>query len=428
MMLDQASAQKRLQFYLAEIERQKELNIFWHVDAIGALDAAKQCDARRLHDKPLSDIDGVIIGVKDNIDVAGMPCTAGMKTRADLVAQTDAKVVQLLRAAGAIILGKLSLHEGALGADNDNPHFGACHNPHRFGYTPGGSSGGSAAAIAAGLCDLALGTDTMGSVRIPASYCGVMGFKPSFNRYSQQGLVPACTRLDHVGLLAKDWDLISATDAILALSPQPSTSSAAPRIAHIDLNMDFGIDASVQAIFQSTMEKLLHKFQMQTLRLDAYGDGVFGKDRRAGLLATEAEMAQFYQADLSARPELFSPALLSMLRFGQSKSAADIAAAHARIDAAALRAHAIFDDHSIDVLLTPTTPQTAFAFGQAAPANQADLTSMANFAGLPALSLPMGEVDGLPIGLQLIGRRGFDRPLLGLAITMHASLSTTHKR
>jgi Asp-tRNA(Asn)/Glu-tRNA(Gln) amidotransferase A subunit family amidase len=417
--------------YLAEIERKKALNVFWHLDPNNALLAADQSDARRAKGRALSLIDGLIVGVKDNIEVAGMPCTAGMKTREGMLAKTDAKVVQQLRDAGAIILGKLSLHEGALGADNDNPHYGPCHNPRRFGYTPGGSSGGSGAAIAAGLCDLALGTDTMGSVRIPASYCGVLGFKPSFARYSQRGLVPACTRLDHVGLLADDWEIIAATHSVLTPIDATHAHSQSlseidfpkpPRLAHIDASAGFDIDTAVQRVFAQAIARINRAYSTQMVHLDAYADGVFGKDRRAGLLVTESEMAHFYAIDLDLRPQLFSSNLLSMLQFGRSKSNTEVQRARDRIEDAAMRARAIFDQSTIDVLLTPTTPQTAFPFGQPAPANQADLTSMANFAGLPAISLPMGEIDGLPIGLQMIGRPQTDLALIRLAMQVAALL------
>ena len=411
-----SSSVERLAHYLHRIEQERALNAYWHLEANLAMQAARASDLRRMQSQTLSAIDGLIIGVKDNIDVQEMPCTAGMATRRKHVATDDAQVVSQLRANGAVLLGKLSLHEGALGADNNNPHYGACHNPHRFGYTPGGSSGGSAAAVAAGLCDLSLGTDTMGSVRIPASYCGVIGFKPSFGRYSQQGLVPACARLDHVGLLAKEFAPIRAVDQVLAVPGRQMQSYAKPVAAgFLSIELGLGIEPQVQAVFNQVSEKLRPKFALKTVHLGEYLDGIFGKDRRAGLLVTEVEMAQYYATDLAANPQLFSPELLAMLRFGQGKSAAELQTAHERIDAAALRAVAIFERNDIDVLMTPTTPQTAFAFGQAVPANQADLTSIANFAGLPAISIPMGSIDGLPIGLQLIGRKDSDLALLEFA-------------
>ena len=137
---------------------------------------------------------GICVGVKDNIDVKGFATTAGMATRIGRQAKQDAFVINRLRQTGAQFIGKLNMHEGALGATNQNEHFGDCHNPHKHGYTPGGSSGGSAAAVASGMVGLSLGTDTMGSVRIPAAYCGIFGFKPSRGAVSNHGSV-TCSRV-----------------------------------------------------------------------------------------------------------------------------------------------------------------------------------------------------------------------------------------
>jgi aspartyl-tRNA(Asn)/glutamyl-tRNA(Gln) amidotransferase subunit A len=147
---------------------------------------------------------GLTIGVKANIAVKGLPWTGGMALHRHRIAERDAEVVARLRAAGAAIIGSLNLEEAALGAKTDNPWFGATQNPHRLGYTPGGSSGGSGAAVAAGLCDVALGTDTMGSIRIPAAYCGVYGFKPAHSAISQDGLEKSEPSLDTIGPLARD--------------------------------------------------------------------------------------------------------------------------------------------------------------------------------------------------------------------------------
>src|SRR5690606_6779145 len=162
------SSVELLRQQLAAIDAsQSVINSYIHVDAEGALAAAAESDARRRSGRARP-LEGLPVAVKDNIDVAGMVTTAGMETRRhDAAATFDNPAVAALRAAGAVIVGKLNMHEAAMGADNDNPFYGACHNPHRPGYTPGGSSGGSGAAVAAGLCSAALGTDTMGSVRIP---------------------------------------------------------------------------------------------------------------------------------------------------------------------------------------------------------------------------------------------------------------------
>ena len=151
---------------------------------------------------------GVTVGVKANIAVKDLPWTAGCEVFRERVASSDAAVVAELRDAGAMIIGMLNMEEAALGAKTDNPWFGKTFNPHKEGYTPGGSSGGSGAAVAAGLCDVALGTDTMGSVRVPAAYCGIYGFKPAQSAVSQDGLELCEPSFDCIGPLARNLDLL----------------------------------------------------------------------------------------------------------------------------------------------------------------------------------------------------------------------------
>jgi aspartyl-tRNA(Asn)/glutamyl-tRNA(Gln) amidotransferase subunit A len=164
-----------------------------------ALAEADAAAARASAKWRLGPLDGIPIAAKDNIDVAGVPTRNGFGGAPYRIPAADAHVVRHLRTGGAIILGKLTMHEGALGVTSDNPHFGRVADPHRDGHSPGGSS----AAVAAGLCCAALGTDTGGSVRIPASYCGIVGFKPSFGLVSTCGVVPLSYRLDHVGALTR---------------------------------------------------------------------------------------------------------------------------------------------------------------------------------------------------------------------------------
>src|SRR6266446_8838658 len=179
------------------------LNCFIVLCKETAMSEARAAADRAAAKRRLGPLDGIAVAVKDNMDVAGVPTSNGFGGPAYRVPAVDAAVVRRLRAAGAIILGKLNMHEGALGSTNDNPHFGRAINPHRDGHSPGGSSGGSAAAVAAGLCCAALGSDTGGSVRIPASYCGVVGLKPSYGLVSTRGVVPLSMSLDHVGPLAR---------------------------------------------------------------------------------------------------------------------------------------------------------------------------------------------------------------------------------
>ena len=185
----------------AALDRIARLNprigAFTAIDGDGAMAGAAE-SAGRIAQGTARPLEGMTIGVKANIDVAGLATTAGVAARRDEIATSDAAVVRRLREAGAIILGHVNMHEAALGATTDNEAYGDTQNPHRAGFTPGGSSGGSSAAVAAGLCDAALGTDTLGSVRIPAAYCGVYGLKPTNGLVDGDGLVSLAARLDRV--------------------------------------------------------------------------------------------------------------------------------------------------------------------------------------------------------------------------------------
>lgn len=408
---------------LAAIEAsQPRVNSYLHVDAEGALAAAAVADTRRRRGlaRPL---EGIPLAVKDNIDVAGMVTTAGMETRRhEAPALADNPAVAALRAAGAVILGKLNMHEAAMGADNDNPFYGACHNPHRPGYTPGGSSGGSGAAVAAGLCAAALGTDTMGSVRIPASYCGVVGLKPSWGAISTRGTVALCRRLDHIGPLTRSArDLRLLLQLMSGFDPDCAQSRAIPfapahegplRIGVIDFGDAVEIAADVQAAFEEGLRVLGGLgHRLQALPAPAFASG---QARRAGLLMCEAEMlvehAQAWAGDRSN----FSPLLVKLMSWAEGRSAAELAAASQLADRAQVQLQQWLAQ--CDVLVMPTAPQRAFAFGTPVPASQADLTAYANMAGNPALSLPLSVAAGqLPVGMQLVGKIGDELRLVALA-------------
>ena len=400
--------------------RQPQLNAFLHLDAPGALQAAAQSDARRAAGAALGPLDGLALACKDNIDVAGMPTTAGMATRRGRVASTDAFVVQRLRAAGMVVLGKLNMHEAALGATNDNPHYGCCENPLRAGTTPGGSSGGSACAVAAGLCALALGTDTMGSVRLPAAYCGVVGFKAGYGVVSTGGTVACGYALDHVGPLVRSRrDLLpvmavmaafdaACPDARAAFSQPPL---ARPRFVAASDGLALGAGADVAAAYELAVRMLVERGETVTRIALAGFD--FGRARRAGLLVVEVDLLLEHAEDWRSQSQNFSPELARLLRFGEKQPATAYAAA-LRVLATAHTEVARWWAHG-DVMLLPTAPQTAFAFSQPVPANQADFTSLANMAGVPAMTAPLPCSSGaLPAGLQCLAAAGCEATLLGL--------------
>src|SRR5215218_553930 len=206
-----------------------EVNAFITVTADEAVEAARRVALERERGRSPGPLAGVPIALKDLFDTAGVRTTAGSKFFADRVPDTDAAVVSKLRAAGAVVLGKLNMHEWALGVTNDNPHYGTCHNPRALDRITGGSSGGSAAALAAGMCSAALGSDTGGSIRIPASLCGVVGLKPTYGRVSGRGVVPLSWSLDHVGPMARRVvDVAQLLTVIAGPDPEDPGSRTVP--------------------------------------------------------------------------------------------------------------------------------------------------------------------------------------------------------
>jgi aspartyl-tRNA(Asn)/glutamyl-tRNA(Gln) amidotransferase subunit A len=356
---------------------------------------------------------GLTIGIKANIKVKGLPWTGGCEAFRDRIAERDAEVVAKLRAAGAAIIGTLNMEEGALGAKTDNPFFGATQNPHRLGYTPGGSSGGSGAAVAAGLCDAALGTDTMGSIRIPAAYCGVYGFKPAHAAVSQDGLEMTEPSLDTIGPLARDLDVLERVSRVISDFGEGSSKAPVATLAGLG-----GVECE---------PAVLASYEQAKLQLNATAEIALPYDptriRFAGFISASRYLAvQLSQAD----PAKISPTLAKLLTFGPKRSEADLAE-DATVIAETRAALETALDHYGAILL-PTAPQAAFPHSKAAPANQADFTCLANIAGLPAINIPAGwSDDGLPVSVQLIGKTGHEAGLFTLARRLDAALAAFHR-
>nr|WP_269816493.1 amidase [Caulobacter hibisci] len=383
--------------YLDRIERlNPAIKAVVELDAAGARAEARASALRWAAGTPLSPIDGAPIAVKANIAVEGLVHSAGIKAYARNVAPADAACVAQLRAAGAVILGTLNMHEAALGATNDNVFLGRCENPHRAGFTPGGSSGGSAAAVAAGLCAAALGTDTMGSVRLPSSYCGVVGYKPALGAIATDGVTALSWTLDHVGVHAR-----SATDAALVAQAcgvdAPATLDGRP-LAVLDLDGLVKLEPAVADNFARTLDALTAAgWRIEKLRID---DLDLGALRRAGLLISEVEGGVEHRRALALDPEGFTPELRSLLAWGARQTPAKLAEAYRLLAETWRTIRAVTAPYA--GLLTPTTPQHAFAFDGPVPANQADLTALGNVLAAPAFALPAGDADGLPLSLQVI--------------------------
>lgn len=394
-------------------DRGQALNAFIHVADDSARQDARASDQRRAQGRPRSQLDGVPIAVKDNIDVHGMPTTNGLATH--WMPTADAPVIRRLRDVGMIILGKLNMHEGALGATTDNAHHGRCAHPAFPGYTPGGSSGGSAAVVAGGLCPVTLGTDTMGSVRLPAAYCGIVGFKPSRDHWPVDGVMPLAYGLDAIGPLAR-----SVPDIAAVLDEQlPECSLDEIRFGRLS----FAERVDVEPICQASLDAALARLAANGAGFDcvAFSDYDAGRARRAGFIVSEVDGAVAHQRLLDEQPEAFSPAFLAMLNYGRSVPPERYASEKRMIDEAGASFVKLFDRH--DVLVTLTAPQRAFTFDDAVPVNQADLTAIANFAGCPAVSLPIPVAAGeRPVGLQLMAAPGMDTKLLTIAARVESAL------
>ncbi len=405
---------ERFQHYKERITRlNPELNAFVHLRLDEAEAEAKASAERHAAGAQRSPIDGWCVGVKANIAVKGMPHHAGINAYRHDIAHQPAGVVKRLTEAGAIVLGITNMHEGALGATTDNVHFGRTINPWRRGFTPGGSSGGSAAAVSAELCDAALGSDTMGSVRIPSAYCGVQGFKPSLGAFASDGVLALSHTLDHVGVHAYRVSSLRAVTEILSLVPVRKEAAVS--------DVRFGVWQGTGKV--RLAPEVAEGFAQALSRLpQASGHGLkeieppeyqYSRSRRAGLLISEVEASALHAARLKTDPEGFSVEFRKLMAWGAARPQDEIDAAYAHIRRISDSAASVFA--ACDFLLAPVTPETAFSFSDPPPAGQADFTAWANFAGLPAASVLTGiSPGGLPLALQVIGPHGADAGVLAI--------------
>lgn len=411
---------------LGRIEaRDGAIRAFIGVTAARARAAAAASDERRSNGSTIGPLDGIPFAVKDNIAVDGMPTTCGTAAF-DTAAGADATVVARLCDAGAVLLGTLNMHEGALGSTTDNPHWGTCQNPLRPGSTPGGSSGGSAAALAADMVPLTLGTDTMGSVRIPAAYCGLWGLKPTKGRVPVSGLVHLSWTLDTIGPMARSpADLATmlmllegpdAADPASVLLPVPM---AMPKsLGEVTFGVpDFAVLADCEPIVIDGFARLTAALEKAgaTLRPVTIAGWSPGELRRAGLLVAEVECAEVMGAAKDG-PGV-SDEFRAMLEYGRNAGALRLARAYRQLQVLTTA----FENAMVGLegLLLPTVPQRAFAHGGEVPDNQADFTVLANVAGAPAITMPLAAADGgLPVAAQVVGPRHHDHRLIAIGRLM----------
>jgi len=425
------SAQALTQTYLDAIATQNaKLNAYVALNP-RALDEARAGDVRRASGK-IGRLDGVPVAIKDNFDVAGLPTGCGLPG-AHAPATADAYAIARLRGAGAVILGKTQVPEASLAATSNNPHTGAAHNPFRHGYQAGGSSGGCAAAVAAGLAAVAIGSDSLGSIRIPASYCGLYALKPTSGEISARGMIPAARRLDAVGLMARSVHDLGVLLHVLG-GHDPADPRSRRRRVELALpdwepgklrvgllgDLDaFGTEPGVKRAFERALMALTHELEHR--HVVGFGDFPLTRARRAAFFMIEAEMLVTHAHAFADTTHPISSEMKGWLDYARAKSAADYVAADLLLDQAVVAMRKMFTQ--IDVLVTPTTPQIAFPLEAPLPDNAGDFTCIANLAGLPAVTIPMGmTLDGLPAGMQFIGPPGSDLRLLELAEVCAAAL------
>lgn len=393
---------------LANIERlNPRLNAFITVTAESALAEARSAEREIQSGNWRGPLHGIPIGLKDLIDTAGVRTTAASAIFLDRVPTEDADVVKKLKAAGAVLIGKQNLHEFAYGGSSLISHFGPVRNPVNPDFIAGGSSGGSAAAVATGMCYAAIGTDTAGSIREPAALCGVVGLKPSYALVSTQGIIPLSQSLDHAGPITR-----TVEDAALVLDAiaEHHTTYFPNLRAGIS---DFTLGVPRKYFFEDVDAEILAAVEQAIGQLASRAKAVreiecsINEDRTVFL----AESHAYHRDKVASSPQLYDPETLRRVKVGSEISEPEYRSAVNHLKKTRTGIGEIFRD--VDLLLTPTvpiaTPRIADLLPDIARLRPAEMvllrnTRPVNVWGLPAISIRCGFTSrGLPIGLQIIG-------------------------
>ncbi len=444
---------------------EKDIQAYLTLDRKDALDQAAKVDEKRSRGEALSDMAGIPIALKDNICTSGMRTTAGSKILYNFIPPYDAGVVSGLKQAGMVILGKTNCDEFAMGSSTENSGYHTTRNPWDLSRVPGGSSGGSAAAVASFEAPVALGSDTGGSIRQPAALCGVVGMKPTYGRVSRYGLIAYASSLDQIGPFGRTvsdcaavLNLISGNDAMDSTSisvPVPDYLSACSgdvKGLKIGVPREFfaqGVSKDIDALVRAAIQKLCElgadaeectlpfsEYALAAYYIIAPAEASSNLARFDGVkygLRTK-ELAGHIGLTEKTRDEGFGDEVKQRIMIGTyALSAGYYDAYYKRAQQVRTLIRDDFDRafEKYDILLTPTSPTTAFKIGEKSDPfamKLADVCTLpVNMAGLPALSLPCGFSEGLPVGMQVIGKP-FDEEMVFRISYAYEQASDWHKK
>ena len=422
---------------LAQIERlDRRLNAFITVTAEAALAEARAAETQIARGAWRGPLHGIPIALKDLVETTGVRTTAASALCKGFVSAKDAEVARRLRAAGAICVGKTNLHEFAYGGSSAISHFGPVRNPWDETRSPGGSSGGSAVAVATGMCFAAIGTDTGGSIRQPAAYCGIVGLKPTYGRVSADGVVPLSLTFDHVGPMTRTVRDAALVLAAIADGADHVASLGAPvselRVGVLRELFFQNIDAEIAGAMEEALRVIGKMASMPNDVPPLVPDYAAMMKVYSAVLTAEAYA--YHTDDVAKTPEAYQPATLKRLLAGAKVTNEEYEAGKREVQRVRAAIGEVFKD--VDVLITPTVAVPPYRIDELVESESArprELemlrnTRPINFFGLPAISVPCGFTSaGLPIGMQIIGAAGAEATILQLA---HAYEQATewHKR
>jgi aspartyl-tRNA(Asn)/glutamyl-tRNA(Gln) amidotransferase subunit A len=400
-----------------------------------ALESAQEADQELSMSIDLGPLHGIPIAVKDVFETRGIRTTCGSKLFADFVPDRDAAVVEKLDSAGAVLIGKTGMHELAYGVTSNNPHFGAVRNPWDPERIPGGSSGGSGSAVASGMVFMAMGSDTGGSIRLPAAYCGTVGLKPTFGRVSRYGVMPLDFSLDHMGPLARSVrDAALTLDVLAGYDPRDETSSRRPVDSYvpppdcaipglrIGWPENFYFDRIDPAVMEG-LRRMIAAAEQTGAQITPVQVPDIAAINAVGRVILMSE-ASALMAPFLDRRDSFGPDVLALLDQGRLIPATDYVNAQRLRRIYQREFRALWEN--VDCLLTPTAPMGAPKIGQATVKigeNSEDvrlastrLVRAINVLGLPAIAMPCGlDIDGMPVSAQIIGKPFDEATLLRVA-------------